>query len=92
MDLIHTPTSDTCLVICPEKYGNLARFISGINNHYKEMKKKKNQNVYSFRVDIDGSVHILLLASKRIKKGETYVRKEILCFFSFYRGDIVIIC
>ena len=70
MDLIHTPTSDTCLVICPEKYGNLARFISGINNHYKEMKKKKNQNVYSFRVDIDGSVHILLLASKRIKKGE----------------------
>jgi hypothetical protein len=70
MDLIHTPTSDTSLVICPEKYGNLARFISGINNNYKEMKKKKNQNVYSFRVDIDGSVHILLLASKRIKKGE----------------------
>ena len=70
MDLIHTPTSDTSLVICPEKYGNLARFISGINNKYKEMKKKKNQNVYSFRVNIDGSVHILLLASKRIKKGE----------------------
>ena len=70
MDLIHTPTSDTSLVICPEKFGNLARFISGINNNYKEMKKKKNQNVYSFRVDIDGSVHILLLASKRIKKGE----------------------
>ena len=70
MDLIHTPTSDTSLVICPEKFGNLARFISGINNNYKEMKKKKNQNVYSFRVNIDGSVHILLLASKRIKKGE----------------------
>ena len=70
MDLIHTPTSDTSLVICPEKFGNLARFISGINNKYKEMKKKKNQNVYSFRVNIDGSVHILLLASKRIKKGE----------------------
>jgi len=70
MDLIHTPTSDASLVICPEKFGNLARFISGINNKYKEMKKKKNQNVYSFRVNIDGSVHILLLASKRIKKGE----------------------
>ena len=70
MDLIHSPTSDTSLVICPEKFGNLARFISGINNKYKEMKKKKNQNVYSFRVNIDGSVHILLLASKRIKKGE----------------------
>ena len=70
MDLIHSPTSDTSLVICPEKYGNLARFLSGINNKYKILKKKKNQNVYSLRVDIDGSVHILLLASKRIKKGE----------------------
>ena len=70
MDLIHTPTSDTSLVICPEKYGNLARFLSGINNKYKLLKKKKNQNVYSLRVNIDGSVHILLLASKKIKKGE----------------------
>ena len=70
MDLIHTPTSDTSLVICPEKYGNLARFLSGINNKYKVLKKKKNQNVYSLRVNIDGSVHILLLSSKRIKKGE----------------------
>ena len=70
MDLIHSPTSDTSLVICPEKYGNLARFLSGINNNYKLLKKKKNQNVYSLRVNIDGSVHILLLASKRIKKGE----------------------
>ena len=70
MDLIHTPTSDTSLVICPEKYGNLARFLSGINNKYKLLKKKKNQNVYSLRVNIDGSIHILLLASKRIKKGE----------------------
>ena len=70
MDLIHSPTSDTSLVICPEKYGNLARFISGINNKYKILKKKNYQNVYSIRVNIDGSVHILLLASKRIKKGE----------------------
>ena len=70
MDLIHTPTSDTNLVICPEKYGNLARFLSGINNKYKALKKKKNQNVYSLRVNIDGSVHILLLASKKIRKGE----------------------
>ena len=70
MDLIHTPTSDTNLVICPEKFGNLARFLSGINNKYKSLKKKKNQNVYSLRVNIDGSVHILLLASKKIRKGE----------------------
>ena len=70
MDLIHTPTSDTSLVICPEKFGNLARFLSGINNKYKLLKKKKNQNVYSLRVNIDGSIHILLLTSKKIKKGE----------------------
>ena len=70
MDLIHTPNSDISLVICPEKFGNLARFLSGINNKYKLLKKKKNQNVYSLKVNIDGSVHILLLASKRIKKGE----------------------
>jgi hypothetical protein len=55
-------------VICPEQYGNLARFLSGINNYDAKLKKK--QNVYSIRFSIEGSVHILLLASKNIKKGE----------------------
>ena len=32
MDLLRTSRSSTSLVICPEKYGNLARFLSGINN------------------------------------------------------------
>ena len=70
MDLIHSPTSDTSLVICPEKYGNLARFLSGINNCYKLLKKRKKQNVFSLRVNIDGSVHVLLITSRKIKKGE----------------------
>ena len=66
MDLIHSPISDTSLVIIPEKYGNLGRFLSGINNS----KKNNNQNVYSLRVDINGLVHVLLLAKRKIKKGE----------------------
>lgn len=68
MELIRTPSSNTSLVICPENYGNLARFLSGVNNHNSKLKKK--QNVYSIRLSIDQSVHILLLALKNIKKGE----------------------
>jgi len=40
MDLLRTPKSYTSLVICPEKYGNLGRFIAGINNNDKNAKKK----------------------------------------------------
>ena len=31
----------TSLVIIPEKYGNVARYLSGINNSKKESKKKQ---------------------------------------------------
>lgn len=68
MELIKTPSSNLSIVICPEQYGNLARFISGINNHDKKLKKK--QNVYSLRYNIDGTVHILLLALRNIKRGK----------------------
>lgn len=44
MDLLRTTRSKTSLVICPEKYGNLARFLSGINNSEKGAKKKQNVN------------------------------------------------
>lgn len=44
MDLLRTTRSKTSLVICPEKYGNLARFLSGINNLEKGAKKKQNVN------------------------------------------------
>ena len=68
MELIRTPSSNTSLVICPENYGNLARFLSGVNNYDSKLKRK--QNVYSIRLSIDGTVHILLLALRNIKKGE----------------------
>ena len=66
MELIHSPCSDTSLVIIPQKYGNLGRFLSGINN----TKKNTDQNVYSLRVNIEGSIHVLLLAKRKINKGE----------------------
>lgn len=47
MDLLRTTRSKTSLVICPEKYGNLARFLSGINNSEKGAKKKQNVIVFS---------------------------------------------
>ena len=36
MDLLRTQRSSTSLVIYPEKFGNLARFLSGINNTNKK--------------------------------------------------------
>ena len=51
MDLIRTPFSSTSLVIAPETRGNIARFLSGINNNDKN---KKKQNVNSLRLDING--------------------------------------
>ena len=69
MELIKTPSSSTTLVICPEKKGNIARFISGINNY--DLKSRKKQNVKSIKFEIDGSAHVLLYACKTIKKNET---------------------
>ena len=33
--------SSTSLVIIPEKYGNIAHYLSGINNYKKDSKKKQ---------------------------------------------------
>lgn len=69
MELIKAPSSVDSLVIRPQKYANIARFISGVNNHKQESMKKVN--VYSAKVNIDGKVRILLYASRNIRKGET---------------------
>ena len=53
------------LVIVPDRHGNLARFLSGINNS-----KKRAGNVKSIKYDIEGSIHILLYSSRNIKSGE----------------------
>ena len=38
-ELIHSPISDTSLVVIPEKFGNLSKFLSGINNSIKNKNK-----------------------------------------------------
>ncbi len=46
MDLLRTSHSSTSLVVCPEKRGNLARFLNGINNSKKNSLQKKNVNFH----------------------------------------------
>lgn len=38
---VRTRDPATSLVIIPEKFGNVARYLSGINNSKKESKKKQ---------------------------------------------------
>ncbi|XP_074378751.1 putative Histone-lysine N-methyltransferase ATXR5 [Apium graveolens] len=56
------------LFICPDKRGNIAGFISGINNHSAEGRKKKN--LKSVRYNVRGKCHVYLIALRNIKKGE----------------------
>lgn len=54
MDLLRTTRSATSLVICPESRGNLARFLSGINNHKSTAKNKLNVTI--LRVFINSNI------------------------------------
>ncbi|KAG9131669.1 hypothetical protein Leryth_009419 [Lithospermum erythrorhizon] len=56
------------LVVCPDKRGNIARFINGINNHSMESRKK--QNLRCVRFNINGQCRVLLIANRDIAKGE----------------------
>ena len=66
MDLIITPRSETNLIICPYYNSNIARFILGVNNSTQNFEKLPN--ILKRKVLINGSVHILLIASKDIEK------------------------
>lgn len=68
MTLLSTADPSRKLVICPDKRGNIARFINGINNHTPDGKKK--QNVKCVRYNIDGESHVLLVACRDIACGE----------------------
>jgi hypothetical protein len=61
----HTTTNSN-LVIYPDKKGNLARFISGINNK----KGKKDKNLESIKFNLDGSIHVVLYTIRNIHPGE----------------------
>ncbi|KMT09199.1 hypothetical protein BVRB_6g133010 [Beta vulgaris subsp. vulgaris] len=68
MTLLLTTDPSNSLVICPDKRGNIARFVSGINNHTTESKKK--QNLKCVRYDVNGECCVLLVATRDIAKGE----------------------
>ncbi|KAL9241456.1 hypothetical protein vseg_015567 [Gypsophila vaccaria] len=68
MTLLLTTDPSKSLVVCPDKRGNIARFINGINNHTPESKKK--QNLKCVRYDINGECRVLLVATRDIAKGE----------------------
>ncbi|KAI4317120.1 hypothetical protein L6164_025024 [Bauhinia variegata] len=68
MTLLLATDSSQSLVICPDKRGNIARFISGINNHTQEGRKK--QNCKCVRYSVDGECRVFLVATRDISKGE----------------------
>ncbi len=55
MDLLRTQHSISSLVICPESTGNIARFISGINNNDRAAVHK--QNVKSPLLDVVPTIY-----------------------------------
>jgi hypothetical protein len=69
MDLMMGINADSSLVIKPEKYTNMARFINGVNEHDPVLSKKAN--VKSIKLGICGRPTILLYASKKINKGDS---------------------
>ncbi|EHA8589025.1 putative Histone-lysine N-methyltransferase ATXR5 [Cocos nucifera] len=68
MTLLSATNPSNSLVICPDKRGNIARFINGINNHNQESRKK--QNLKCVRYNVDGECRVLLVACRDIASGE----------------------
>ncbi|MFS8009343.1 putative [histone H3]-lysine(4) N-trimethyltransferase transcription regulator PHD family [Helianthus anomalus] len=68
MTLLLASNPSKSLVICPDKRGNIARFINGINNFTPESKKK--QNLKCVRYSVNGECRVLLVATRDIAKGE----------------------
>lgn len=68
MTLLNTGNERTSLVIVPDRRGNIARFLSGINNHCSASRRR--QNVKSARFRVDGQVRVVLYANRDIRRGE----------------------
>lgn len=63
--------ADTSLIIKPQKYTNIARFINGANN--SDPHRNKKINVESSRFAICGRPTLLLFAKREIEKGESLI-------------------
>lgn len=69
MELFVTNDADTSLLIKPECYTNIARFINGINN--SDPSARKRVNLQSVRLNIQEQPRVLLYAKKNIECGES---------------------
>lgn len=68
MTLLDTGDPKTSLVIDPTRQGNIARFLSGINN--RSYRGRKKANVRSRRFSVDGKCRVVLFTSKRVEPGD----------------------
>jgi hypothetical protein len=68
MVLLRASHSRDSLVVCPSNIGNIARFISGVNNYVPE--KARATNVRSARIQIANEAHVILYASTLIRAGD----------------------
>ncbi|TKY73854.1 Histone-lysine N-methyltransferase ATXR5 [Spatholobus suberectus] len=71
MTLLIAAESSQSLVICADKRGNIARFISGINNHKQEGKKK--QNCKCVRYSVNGEVRVFWLLHVIFLRGRGFI-------------------
>lgn len=68
MVLLDTGDPQTSLIIDPTHAGNIARFLSGINN--RSLLSKRKANVRTRRFQDNGKVHVCLFTSRRVEAGE----------------------
>eukprot|EP00918_Siedleckia_nematoides_P035758 GHVU01077697.1.p1 GENE.GHVU01077697.1~~GHVU01077697.1.p1 ORF type:complete len:441 (+),score=132.09 GHVU01077697.1:510-1832(+) len=68
-ELLTTSESKDALVVVPEPYMNVGRFIAGVNN--ASVEGRKQQNVSGNRVPIEGHMRIILSAATNIPAGTT---------------------
>ncbi|KAL7132076.1 hypothetical protein ABFS83_12G047200 [Erythranthe nasuta] len=68
MTLLSSADPSKSLVACADRLGNISRFISGINNHTTNGRKKLN--IKCVRYNVEGECVVLLVANRDIAKGE----------------------
>lgn len=69
MVLLDTGNPQTSLIIDPTRAGNIARFLSGINN--RSLLSRRKRNVRTRRFEMDGKMHVCLFTCRSVEAGET---------------------
>lgn len=64
--LINSYSNETSFILIPLYHSNVAKYISGINNNNNIIKPNKQ----SLKIVINDQFHILLIAIKKINKGD----------------------